>query len=136
MTKDADHVITELDQLLHNLEPQLKSEDYVFCSTKEPLPVDFKPLATFQETEGLSVVCTLQQAQRLGYSYQSVMSLITLNVYSNLEAVGMTAAIAKVLTQAGISANVIAAFHHDHVFVPKASSHKAFELLKNLNNHS
>jgi hypothetical protein len=39
-------------------------------------------------------------------------------VHSSLEAVGLTAAVAGALTAAGISANVVAAFHHDHVFVP------------------
>lgn len=39
-------------------------------------------------------------------------------VHSALEAVGLTAAVRHVLTEAGISANVVAGCAHDHVFVP------------------
>jgi len=53
-------------------------------------------------------------------------------VHSSLEAVGMTAALAKALTEAGISANVVAAYHHDHIFVPWARRHDALAALEAL----
>ena len=43
---------------------------------------------------------------------------ITLTVHSDLQAVGLTAAVAEVLTKASISCNVVAAAFHDHIFVP------------------
>ena len=43
---------------------------------------------------------------------------ITLGIHSSLEAVGLTAALSAALAARGISANIIAAVHHDHVFVP------------------
>lgn len=108
--------ITDLKQLLSDLKPELSSEDYVFCSLNllsgetlaetlpETLPDNFYPVATFREKEALSVICSQQDAERHGFKYDGVMSLITLNVYSSLEAVGMTATISKVLTDANISA--------------------------------
>ena len=53
------------------------------------------------------------------------MRCITLTVHSSLEAVGLTAAIATELAGLGISANVVAAYYHDHVFVPCAQAEQA-----------
>lgn len=53
-------------------------------------------------------------------------------VHSSLEAVGMTAAMATALTRAGISANVVAAYHHDHVFVPWTRREDAVAALRAL----
>ena len=50
--------------------------------------------------------------------YDFVAAWITLQVHSALGAVGLTAAVSRVLTEAGISANVVAGFTHDHLFVP------------------
>ncbi|MFT5520425.1 MAG: hypothetical protein ACI9IA_001018, partial [Enterobacterales bacterium] len=50
-------------------------------------------------------------------------------VHSSLEAVGLTAAVATALTQKGISANVIAAYYHDHIFVPSDKAASALEAL-------
>ncbi len=58
-----------------------------------------------------------------------VMRGITLTVHSSLEAVGLTAAVATALTEAGISANVVAAFFHDHIFVPAADADQAVAVL-------
>jgi hypothetical protein len=53
-------------------------------------------------------------------------------VDSSLEAVGLTAAVAGALAAAGISANVVAAFHHDHVFVPADRGVEAMACLDRL----
>jgi len=42
---------------------------------------------------------------------------ISLTVHSDLAAVGLTAAFAGALGREGISCNVIAGYHHDHLFV-------------------
>ena len=55
-----------------------------------------------------------------------------LGVHSSLEAVGLTARIATALAEAGISANMVAAFHHDHVFVPWGQKDEALIILENL----
>ncbi|WP_265086797.1 ACT domain-containing protein [Ralstonia pseudosolanacearum] len=54
---------------------------------------------------------------------------ITLNVYSSLEGVGLTAAFATALAQQGISCNVVAAIYHDHIFVPLEDAKRALEAL-------
>ena len=57
---------------------------------------------------------------------------ITLQVHSSLEAVGLTARVAESLADRGISANMVAAFHHDHVFVPWPRRAEALIILENL----
>jgi hypothetical protein len=57
---------------------------------------------------------------------------ITLKVHSSLEAVGLTAAFSRALTEAGISANVVAAYYHDHIFVPATDAERAIEALRQL----
>ena len=42
----------------------------------------------------------------------------TLTMHSSFEAVGLTAAFATRLAEAGIPANVLAGYHHDHILVP------------------
>jgi hypothetical protein len=77
------------------------------------------PIATFRETEGISVVVTLDEAQRAGAPYQFESSLITLTIHSSLDAVGFLAAVSVVLADAGIPCNAVSAFHHDHLFAPR-----------------
>jgi len=49
-----------------------------------------------------------------------------------LHAVGLTAVVATRLGEAGISANVIAAAFHDHVFVPTTDAARALAILNSL----
>jgi hypothetical protein len=44
--------------------------------------------------------------------------------------VGLTAAVAGKLAEQGISANIIAGYFHDHVFVPLLDASIALRLLK------
>jgi hypothetical protein len=57
---------------------------------------------------------------------------IALGVHSSLEAVGLTARIAAALADRGIGANVVAAVHHDHVFVPWERREEALAALQAL----
>jgi len=60
------------------------------------------------------------------------MRRITLRVNSALDGVGLTAAVSAALARKGIPANVVAAYHHDHVFVPAAQAEAALEVLRSL----
>jgi uncharacterized protein len=56
------------------------------------------------------------------------MRQITLQVFSALEGVGLTAAVAGVPADHGFACNMVAACHHDHAFVPGADAGRAVEL--------
>lgn len=110
---------TDLATLLAGLAPQLDPEPYVFATLAPGAvaPAGIAPLATFREAEGLSIV--VRAAEWNGGADSSAgYARLTMTVHSSLDAIGMTAAIAAALTEAGISANVVAAYHHDHIFVP------------------
>ena len=57
---------------------------------------------------------------------------ITLEVHSDLNAVGLTAAVSGALARAGISCNVVAAACHDHLFVPVEAAPAALACLESL----
>jgi uncharacterized protein len=57
---------------------------------------------------------------------------ISLQVYSDLEGVGLTAAVSSALAEAGIACNVIAGAYHDHLFVPWERREEAMEILRDL----
>ena len=129
--------ITDLQQLLASLEPYELKGEWVFCSLAEaqsqakPEAVNWA-LASFREPEGLSLVLPLAKAIELGLAYDGVFCGITLGVQSSLHAVGLTAVVAQALADAGISANVIAATYHDHVFVPRDMKDRALQILRTI----
>ena len=110
----------ELSRLLATLDPHLHAERYSFIATSEPNLVD-GDFAIVREAEGLTVV----RAEAVGQ-----WARISLGVHSSLEAVGLTAVLSARLAEAGISANMVAALHHDHVFVPWDRRDEALALLR------
>ena len=80
----------------------------------------------------MSLLLGKARADQAGLEYSGVFKGITLSVHSSLEAVGFTAAVANKLAASGISANVIAAHYHDHVFVPADRAEQALSLLTTL----
>jgi len=128
---------TSLATLLRSMSPELNDGDYVFCTVADAsLLKGADVLGSFREREGLTVIIERQHAEALGLSFDYVAAWITLNVYSALEAVGLTAAFAGALGQAGISCNVIAGFYHDHLFVGKDDANKAMSVLRQLAAHA
>lgn len=125
----------DLDRLVATMSPQLQPASYVFCTVADARYGNFaeaNPIATFQEAEGLTLVLEQVQADLLGLAYEGTFRCITLLVHSSLEAVGLTAVISKTLTHHNISANVIAGYYHDHVFVPSERAEEATAVLTQL----
>jgi hypothetical protein len=124
--------IVELDELLKSISPEIQDGEYVFCTLASE-NLDYKhlnPLATFKESEGLTLIIPVESAVQEKLAFEGVFKQITLTVHSSLEAVGLTAAVANKLASYSISANVIAAFYHDHVFVQTEKAEQALSALK------
>jgi len=122
----------DLTRLLASLAPALDPEPYVFVGGLDVVPPGIMPLATFREAEGLSLVVAVSMWAATGRPASAPYARLTMMVHSSLEAVGMTAAIAAALTERNISANVVAAYHHDHIFVPWDRRQEAMEAIKAL----
>lgn len=124
---------TNLDALLKTMKPKLNAGDFVFCTIKDLALVDFQDIILmFKEDEGFTVIINQEIADKLKLDYQFVASWITLTVHSSLEAVGLTAAFSKALTDDGISCNVVAAYYHDHIFISKKDADNAIRILNKL----
>lgn len=89
--------------------------------------------ATISESEGLTLVVTVEDALSVGAPVDFEAAWLTLTVWSSLEAVGLTAAVSRVLADAGIACNMIAGYHHDHLLVPADQAEQAIRLLRTLN---
>jgi hypothetical protein len=124
--------VGDLTTLLATLEPTLHDGVYVFARLPGAVPANLVPLGTFRESEGLTVIVTADEAARLGLPVLFRAAWITLTVHSDLAAVGLTAAVAAALADAGISCNVVAAAFHDHLFVPAESATAAVAALRAL----
>lgn len=124
---------TNLSRLLASLSPRLNPGRFVFCSVPQPTVVQVAAaLGSFREAEGTTPILAREEAERLGLTYDYLAAWITLEVHSSLAAVGLTAAFAKALAGEGISCNVIAGFHHDHLFVAEADAERALARLQRL----
>lgn len=127
--------LTDLADLLRHLDPVLAAGTYGFATFPGGrVPAGLTPLGTFQEAEGLSVIADIDALAAAGLAVPADehFRLITLRVHSSLSAVGLTAAVAAALRDRGIAANVVAARHHDHVFVPAARAAEALAALQAL----
>jgi len=124
-----------LDQLLRDIAPALIAGEFVFCCFEDSRygdHTDLEPIAAFAESEGLTLVIPKSRADEHGISYDSVFRCITLKVHSSLDAIGLTAAFSSKLTEHGISANVIAGYYHDHIFVQDKLADKAIAAIEEL----
>ncbi|MFK0213312.1 ACT domain-containing protein [Streptomyces sp. NPDC090298] len=126
----------DLTRLLAGMRPELDPGRYVFTTVDGPAPAGLAPVVTVAEAEGLTLVVRQEAADAAGLAYDYVAGRITLRVHSALDAVGLTAAVAVELASAGMSCNVVAGFHHDHLFVEHDRADEALAVLDALSRRS
>ncbi|MDM7860270.1 ACT domain-containing protein [Alteromonas sp. ASW11-36] len=120
----------DLSILLASMAPALDPDKYVFCTIAvNRIPTHIQIKGSFAESEGMTLIVTKSEAEKHGLDYSGVFRCITLTVHSSLDAVGLTAAVATTLAAQNISANVVAAFYHDHIFVGQSDAAQAVEAL-------
>ena len=98
--------VSDLDLLIETMSPELNPGIFVFATLAVGERVDLSDLvALMREPEGVSVIVEEGVAVRIGLTPVFRCAWITLNVNSDLQAVGLTAAFSAVLGRAGISCN-------------------------------
>ena len=129
-------VVHSLDEMLAGLSPALEAGAYLFVTfqagQQPPGNALDAAIGWFREAEGISLVLPHDVALTLGCGEGPSMRHIVLGVLSSLDGVGLTAAVATLLAEQGIACNVVAAFHHDHLFVPADRADEALTLLQGL----
>ena len=122
-------------EMISRMEPALQPGEFVFCSTTDPaiFAAAFpEAMASLREAEGVSLVLPRGAAERFGFGDGMPIRCITLMVFSALDGVGLTAAVASALAAQGIPCNMMAGFHHDHIFVPSGMEDRAIAALRTL----
>ena len=120
--------VKDLKALLVGMSPTLSERAWSFQPISDARFVPETAFAMIREDEGLCCVLPAQAAANDAPQF----ARITLRVHSDLEAVGLTAAIATALATSGIACNVIAGLYHDHLFVPWDRREEALALLEKL----
>ncbi|MAT18451.1 MAG: acetyltransferase [Leifsonia sp.] len=123
--------IRDLNELLRSMSPVQRPGEFVFVAWNADLGLEHIE-ALIREPEGLCAVVARDVAEAAGLDYDFVGAWITLEVNSALDAVGLTAAFATALADAGLSCNVIAGLHHDHVLVDVDDAGAALRVLQRL----
>ena len=121
---------SDLLTLIAQMSPSLDDQIWAFVSVDDVSSeyLAEHALATFRETEGTTLIVPWERAEEFDVSSEP-MARITLNIHSSLEAVGLTAAVSQALASEAISANVVAGFYHDHIFVPQTAGERALACL-------
>ena len=123
---------SDVAAMLRTLEVVARPDEYVYATLPVGHPAVSFAAATITEREGLTAVLRRSDADQYEVKYEYVAAWLTLSVHSALESVGLTSALSQALSQAGISANVLAGYFHDHILVPACESERAIAVLHEL----
>ena len=109
--------------MLAGMAPVLDRRAWYFEVVHGAPPAD--AFAVIREDEGVTAILA---GERAGTPF----ARITLTVHSALEGVGLTAAVSGALATVGIACNIVAGYHHDHLFVPWERRDEALAVLQRL----
>lgn len=122
--------VSELSDMLAGMRPMLHERPFrIISHGPEDDFIDLlgRMFAFVREDEGATLVIRSHE-EHPGPHF----ACITLQVHSDLEGVGLTAAVATALADAEIACNVIAGYYHDHLFVPWSKREEALATLEAL----
>lgn len=129
--------VSNLKAMLASMSPKLNDVRVAYLSSKDVQAVLAKLppesiIGTFRGEEATTFIVELTAAENSGFEILFRGAWITLTVHSALSGVGLTAAFATALGKEGLSANVVAAYYHDHIFVAVEDAERAMAALQKL----
>jgi hypothetical protein len=133
--------ISGLSELLRNMEPRLSDGKFFMASVRKSQTMALASyfeyvLCMYREKEGVTIVFSDEIGDEIakltGAPLVGPLALITLDVYSDLMAVGFIHSVTGALAKERISVNVFSAYHHDHLLVPYERKDDAMKVLKEL----
>lgn len=110
----------------------LADDEHGFAMLARGAPLPEGLVATFVEAEGVSVIAPVAVLAAAGLDHRPGWARIDFGAATALDGVGLTASVASALAERGISANIVAAYHHDHLFVPWTRREEAMAVLHQL----
>ncbi len=123
--------VSDRAEMIRHMRPELRPGRYVFAASDDPALAG-AALAAFREDEGLSLILPEEAAAAAGLPTDPALRWIVLTVNSSLTGVGLTEAVSAALARYAIPCNVVAAMHHDHLFVPAERAEDALGVLEHL----
>lgn len=122
-----------LTVLLSSMTGALVEGVFVFVTLKDmSLPANIKPKMMFEEAEGTTYILRKEDAEAAKIPFEFPSRMITLEIHSSLDAVGFMARIATDLAKENMGVNPVAAFYHDHIFIPDGREEDALRVLKEI----
>jgi hypothetical protein len=119
--------VSDLSGMLAGMMPVPDDRAYAFVVLGAGDEVPANAFALIREVEGTTAILAAEDAD-------ARFARITLTVHSDLEGVGLTASVSSALAAKGVACNVVAGFHHDHLFVPWERRVEALGILQALCN--
>jgi len=121
--------------MLATLDAKREPGVFVFASVPDFATAAALPArAIVVEREAVTVVLRREDATAHGLFFDFEAAWLTLTVHSALGLVGLTAAVAGALADAGIACNVLAGAAHDHLLVLEHQVDPALAALARLRN--
>lgn len=122
--------VSDLTGMLAGMEPRLHDEPYRFVEqnpAEDFIGLLGRMFAMIDEGDGLTLILRANETHD-----GPLFARITLQVHSDLEGVGLTAAVASAVAEESIACNVVAGYRHDHLFVPWPRRDEALAVLDKL----
>jgi serine/threonine-protein kinase len=123
--------LRDLETILAALDPRLNPGRYAVVSVSQPVE-GARPFMTIVEPEGLTMLLTVEEAERLDLAFELPLAWITLGAVRAIGAMGLVPTVTTALAQARIPSVAGVGRWHTHLFVPEVDADRAMKVLSRL----